>query len=81
MEAINKIIKHTLNAKLEESKGNWFEELPRILWSYNKTPRSTTRETPFSLTYGCEAMDLWRLAQDHLGEIIMTLRLMKLIID
>ena len=55
-EAINKIIKHTLKAKLEESKGNWPEELPKVLWSYNTTPRSTTGETPFSLTYGCEAM-------------------------
>ena len=41
-EAINKIIKHTLKAKLEESKGNWPDELPRVLWSYNTTPRSTT---------------------------------------
>ena len=57
-EAINKIIKHTLKAKLEESKGNWPEELPRVLWSYNTTPWSTMGETPFSLTYGCEAMVL-----------------------
>ncbi|XP_074336436.1 uncharacterized protein LOC141673582 [Apium graveolens] len=49
-EAINKIIKHTLKAKLEESKENWPEELPKVLWSYNTTPRSTTRETPFSLS-------------------------------
>lgn len=55
-EAINKIIKHALKAKLEESKGNWPEELPKMLWSYNITPRSTTGKTPSSLTYGCEAM-------------------------
>lgn len=55
-EAVNKIIKHTLKAKLDDSKGNWPEELPNVLWSYNTTPRSTTGETPFSLTYGCEAM-------------------------
>ncbi|XP_074374821.1 uncharacterized protein LOC141715244 [Apium graveolens] len=55
-EAINKIIKRTLKGKLEESKGNWPEELPKVLWSYNTTPRSTTGETPFSLSYGCEAM-------------------------
>ncbi|WOH00578.1 hypothetical protein DCAR_0519944 [Daucus carota subsp. sativus] len=55
-EAVNKIIKHTLKAKLEEKKGCWPEELPMVLWSYNTTPRSTTGETPFTLTYGCEAM-------------------------
>ncbi|XP_063941355.1 uncharacterized protein LOC108201357 [Daucus carota subsp. sativus] len=55
-EAINKIIKHTLKAKLEEKKGDWPEELPMVLWSYNTTPRTTTGESPFMLTYGCEAM-------------------------
>ncbi|XP_074326867.1 uncharacterized protein LOC141664812 [Apium graveolens] len=37
-EAVNKIIKHTLKAKLEERKGNWPEELPKVMWSYNTTP-------------------------------------------
>ena len=32
-EAVNKIIKHTLKAKLEEKKGCWPEELPMVLWS------------------------------------------------
>ncbi|XP_074347265.1 uncharacterized protein LOC141686107 [Apium graveolens] len=43
-------------AKLEEKKGDWPEEMPMVLWSYNTTPRSTTGETPFMLTYGYEAM-------------------------
>ncbi|XP_074378382.1 uncharacterized protein LOC141719919 [Apium graveolens] len=42
--------------ELEEKKGAWPEELAQVLWSYNTTPRTTTRETPFSLVYGCEAM-------------------------
>ena len=32
------------------------EELPSILWTFRTTPRSSTRETPFSLTYGVEAV-------------------------
>ncbi|XP_074327395.1 uncharacterized protein LOC141665314 [Apium graveolens] len=55
-KAVNKIIKHTLKAKLEEKKGYWPEELPMVLWSYNTTPRTTTGESPFTLAYGCEAM-------------------------
>ncbi|XP_074324269.1 uncharacterized protein LOC141661185 [Apium graveolens] len=55
-EAINKIIKYTLETKLEEHKGNWPEELPKVMWSYNTTPKSTMRETPFMLTYRYEAM-------------------------
>ncbi|XP_074342397.1 uncharacterized protein LOC141679939 [Apium graveolens] len=55
-EAVNKIIKHTLKAKLEERKVNWPEELSKVMWSYNTTPRSTTGETPFMLTYDYEVM-------------------------
>ena len=55
-EVVNKIIKHTIKGKLEDRKGAWPDELPQVLWSYNTTPRSTTGETPFSLSYGCEAM-------------------------
>ncbi|XP_060969563.1 uncharacterized protein LOC133036821 [Cannabis sativa] len=55
-EAVNKIIKHTIKGKLEERKGVWPDELPQVLWSYNTTPRSTTGETRFSLSYGYKAM-------------------------
>ena len=36
--------------------GKWAEELPNILWAYQMTPRRSTRETPFSLTYRAEAI-------------------------
>ncbi len=32
------------------------EELPTILWTFRTTPRNSTGETPFSLTYGVEAV-------------------------
>lgn len=48
-EALNMIIKHNLKAKLEDNKGSWLEELPKVLWSYNTTLRSTTRESPYVL--------------------------------
>ena len=32
------------------------EELPHVLWIYRTTPRKFTRETPFSMTYGAEAV-------------------------
>ncbi|XP_074346630.1 uncharacterized protein LOC141685427 [Apium graveolens] len=41
---------------MEENKEDWLEEMPMVLWSYNTTPRSTTGESPFLLTYGYEAM-------------------------
>ena len=32
------------------------EELPHMLWTYRTTPRRSTGETPFSMTYGAEAV-------------------------
>ena len=32
------------------------DELPHVLWTYCTTPRQSTRETLFSMTYGFEAI-------------------------
>lgn len=40
------------------AKGLWADELPSILWAYHVTPHSATRETPFRLTCGVDAMIL-----------------------
>ncbi|XP_058111328.1 uncharacterized protein LOC131254356 [Magnolia sinica] len=56
VEAVNKVIKHHLKTKLEKVKGNWAEELLFVLWAYRTTSQSSTRETPFLLSYGSEAV-------------------------
>ena len=50
------MIKHNLKMKLEDLKERWVDELPRVLWAYRTTSRSTIRETPFLLSYRYEAM-------------------------
>ncbi|XP_070007242.1 uncharacterized protein [Nicotiana sylvestris] len=55
-ESINKIIINNLKKRLEESKGNWLEVLPRVLWAYKTTAKTSTRETPFSHIYRAEAL-------------------------
>ena len=55
-EAINKVIVNGLKKRLDDAKGRWVEELPHVLWTYRTTPRRSTRETPFSTTYGVEAI-------------------------
>ena len=45
-----------LKKKLDDAKGRWVEELPHVLWTYRTTPRKSTGETPFSMTYGAEAV-------------------------
>ena len=42
--------------KLEEHKGLWVDELPKVLWAYRTTSRTSTGETPFSLAYRIAAM-------------------------
>ena len=45
-----------LKKRLDDAKGKWVEELPHFLWTYQTTPRRSIGKTPFSLTYGAEAM-------------------------
>ena len=45
-----------LKKRLDDAKGKWVEELPHVLWTYRTTPQKSTRETPFSMTYGAEAV-------------------------
>ena len=45
-----------LKKRLNDAKGKWVEELSHILWTYQTIPRRSTRETPFSVTYGAEAV-------------------------
>uniref|UniRef100_A0A2N9FB44 Integrase catalytic domain-containing protein n=1 Tax=Fagus sylvatica TaxID=28930 RepID=A0A2N9FB44_FAGSY len=63
-ESSNKTILNGIKKRLEEAKGRWVEELPTILWTFRTTPRSSTGETPFSLTYGLEDMDLAQERRD-----------------
>ena len=45
-----------LKKRLDGTKGKWAEELPNVLWAYRTTPRRSTGETLFLLTYGTEAV-------------------------
>ena len=55
-EAINKTILNGLKKRLDGAKGGWAEKLPNVVWAYRTTQKWSTRETPFSLTYGAEVV-------------------------
>lgn len=55
-EAANKAILSELKRRLGDKKGAWVDELPKVLWAYRCTPHDTTRESPFNLTYGIDAV-------------------------
>ena len=56
VESANRVLLRGLKRRLDKAKGNWAEEVPRIVWAYHTTPQSTTKETPFNLVYGLDAM-------------------------
>ena len=47
-----------IKTRLEGVKGISPDELPSILWAYRTTTRTPTRETPFRLAYGSDAIIL-----------------------
>ncbi|XP_020964030.1 uncharacterized protein LOC110265392 [Arachis ipaensis] len=65
-EAANKVILHALKKMLDDAKGLWAELIPKILWGYNTTPQSSTKETPFRLVYGSEAMIPLEISQNSI---------------
>ena len=46
-----------LKKRLDDAKEKWVQELPTVLWTYQITPRRSTGETPFSMTYGVEVVN------------------------
>ena len=45
-----------LKKRLDDVKGRLVEELSYVLWTYRTTPCRSIGETPFSMTYGAEAV-------------------------
>nr|XP_025611672.1 uncharacterized protein LOC112705026 [Arachis hypogaea] len=56
VESANKVILSGLKKRLDNKKGAWADELAAVLWSYRTTEQSSTKETPFRLTYGVDAV-------------------------
>ena len=55
-KVMNKAIVNGLKKMLEGAKGKWAKKLPHVLWAYHTMPRRSTSKTPFSMTYGAEAV-------------------------
>ena len=55
-EATNKNILNSIKKRLDDAKGLWVEELPSTLWALRTTIHSGTRDTPFNLAFGMDAV-------------------------
>jgi len=64
VESANRVLLKGLKRRLDKAKGTWAEELPIIVWAYHTTPQSTTKETPFSIVYGSDAMILVEIQEN-----------------
>ena len=45
-----------LKKRLDDEKGKLVDELPHVLWTFRTTPRRSTGDTHFSMTYGAEVV-------------------------
>ncbi|GJT23267.1 reverse transcriptase domain-containing protein [Tanacetum coccineum] len=56
VERANHSLGEGIKARLDERSKNWMAELPYVLWAHRTMIKSSNRDTPFSLTYGTEAV-------------------------
>ncbi|GJZ63183.1 reverse transcriptase domain-containing protein [Tanacetum coccineum] len=56
VERANRSLGKGIKARLGEGNKNWVEELPHVLWAHRTMIKSSHGDTPFSLTYGTEAV-------------------------
>ncbi|GJT78638.1 reverse transcriptase domain-containing protein [Tanacetum coccineum] len=56
VERANRSLGEGIKARLDERSKDWIEELSHVLWSHRTMIKSSNEKTPFSLTYGTEAV-------------------------
>lgn len=56
VERANGSLMHGIKTRLGRAKAGWVDELPNVLWAYRTSLKTSNGETPFSLTYGSEAV-------------------------
>ncbi|XP_021996106.1 uncharacterized protein LOC110893301 [Helianthus annuus] len=56
VERANRSIVEGIKKRLGKEGVSWVDKLSHVLWAHRTMPKKSTRETPFSLTYGSEAV-------------------------
>ncbi|GKE43314.1 reverse transcriptase domain-containing protein, partial [Tanacetum coccineum] len=56
VERANISLGEGIKGRLDKRSKDWIGELSHVLWSHRTMIKSSNRETPFSLTYGTEAV-------------------------
>ncbi|GJT25055.1 reverse transcriptase domain-containing protein [Tanacetum coccineum] len=56
VERANRSLGEGIKARLGKENKNWLEEISHVLWAHRTMIKSSNGDTPFSLTYGTEAV-------------------------
>ncbi|GKE71796.1 reverse transcriptase domain-containing protein [Tanacetum coccineum] len=56
VERANRSLGEGIKARLGKDNKNWIEEISHVLWAHRTMVKSSHGDTPFSLTYGTEAV-------------------------
>ncbi|GJU98782.1 reverse transcriptase domain-containing protein [Tanacetum coccineum] len=60
---------HHIGRQLTQSQQGWVDNLAKTLWIHRTLPRNSEKETPFSLTYGSEAVIPIIKTTDDMGRV------------
>ena len=55
-EVTNRSIVDGPKRRVSAARSAWIEELPSVLWALHTTPKTPTGESPYSLSFGTEAV-------------------------
>ncbi|GJZ45232.1 reverse transcriptase domain-containing protein [Tanacetum coccineum] len=56
VERANKSLMEGIKTRLGRDMAGWVDKFPNVLWAHRTSLKQSNRETPFSLTYGSEAV-------------------------
>ncbi|GJZ25532.1 reverse transcriptase domain-containing protein [Tanacetum coccineum] len=56
VERVNHSLGEWIKTRLDEGSKNWIEEVSHVLWAHRTMIKTSNGNTPFSLTYGTEAV-------------------------
>ena len=71
VEATNKAIVKNMWRNLEDKKGAWLEELPKVLWAQRTMKNIETDESPFALVFRMEAVLSTKVALPTLTTMVV----------
>nr|GEV26725.1 reverse transcriptase domain-containing protein [Tanacetum cinerariifolium] len=56
VERANKSLVEGVKTQLGRDRKGWVDELPNVLWAHGTSVKTSNRKTPYSLTFGSEAV-------------------------